>query len=642
MMGDQMRMQMQEHGFFMNLNDTRDFMLSAMDFNQSNATNATGNCTTVYERMDFIDTKFMLVGCMGTTVAVLGILANSLLVYVFFRPSIRLSSVLYLAVLAMLDIWMLLTYILIFPMSTWYEYFMCLPLFRFWLFYVRPMLTISKIIQLASTYLIVSATMERFLTQIGFKCRTKKRAVVVASVLSASVILKWSTYLEIGIVDKPGCEGFVEREVEPSPLAQNEIYRTVVSFYMTHIIQVFLPFAMLLVLNALIILRMKQGARLTRNETVRSIAKYPKEVLLFEGSDADKNSHEATMQQRIEQKKQVREATHMLIMIVFMYLIVNSVSLVVTFMEHTAGQWLYDHPKFYTFSVDAISFLSVLNSSTRFFIYYCFNGTIRGEFIKIFCMRWRNSRGDYDPVRRPKKDRKKRNGGDCYRNRSTEPDQSPFLRATPSAPHPLTDKHNIEIHANGRIHHPNCTKSSIEQRYTIANTNNYTFPSMLCEEYRDDSKANGGGYYTLPQKVQAGNGTFSSTKLFQATEPSVHDRHNYTVSHFRNDHANDDTPPVYDVVVAQDTVPWKNMNGGDNLENCAAPISNNTAPTAPDRNDDVAKCHETDGPHFRGDYTVPHDGYVLINKRVVPRGDVDFFQLLPATDRPLYEHETSL
>lgn len=324
------------------------------------ASNETANATCFYYPADFLMEKFALITVFGTAVSVIGILNNALLVHLLTRHSLVGSHVFFLAVLAGCDIVVEIAYILLMSAQILYDYAQNLTLYYAWNAYLRPVFAISHVSMTVSTYMIVAASAERYVattTWMTRSCIPRDRLLAITFILGFSILTKGMVYWELEVVHNPNCTGFEAFYVRPSSLADPGPYKYVYMLWFRHMVHVFVPFALLICLNVGILIRLQ---------------KTPVE--------AQSALLEVTMGEIARQrKKSVRAATRMLIAMVVTYLVSNVLSVVITTWEHLDMASLRRQERFYAFSADTVSLLTVITSAIRLPIYCACNKQLRQD-----------------------------------------------------------------------------------------------------------------------------------------------------------------------------------------------------------------------------------------------------------------------
>jgi hypothetical protein len=133
--------------------------------------NDTSNSTIEYEDdlcayypKSFLDIRLWLVAVCGTSVCVVSLFENTLLVYLFLtRPRFRTTHLYYMSWLACTDIFMAVSYVLLLSVyNVLVDVTQSLVLFKAVITYLRPMFAVSMIAMVTSSNLICAASLERF------------------------------------------------------------------------------------------------------------------------------------------------------------------------------------------------------------------------------------------------------------------------------------------------------------------------------------------------------------------------------------------------------------------------------------------------------------------------------------------------
>lgn len=327
------------------------------------------NSTCEYQPMSFLSEKFVLVGVLGAVISLLGMGMNFVVAFVLGKLIYHYPTpLIYLFTLALIDLLFCFEYIILLSVQIYFDYFNWLQLYVWWSTYSPTALTLSKVLQTASTYLIVVASVERFMDVGGFNgstpnCTNQSRLLVISAVVAFSILFRFPSFWEIELVEVINCTGFSRFHLDSSKLAKDPLYKFY-SFYTVNILQVFLPFALLILLNFGIIYRIRGAMK-------------QEEAILFRRQSA---------WQAASKQESLRAATRMLGCVVATYLLSNILSLTITIMEHSNREFLQSHNQFYTFSVDCISLLYVLTAATRLLIYVSCSEKIRREVSSLFML----------------------------------------------------------------------------------------------------------------------------------------------------------------------------------------------------------------------------------------------------------------
>ncbi|TMS34132.1 hypothetical protein L596_001775 [Steinernema carpocapsae] len=274
---------------------------------------------------------------------------------------------LFLTALAVFDTCLLVTAFFIYGMEYIIEYTAAFDLYVAWLTYLRFAFAISHISQTGSVYITVTVTIERYLA-VCYPRRNKRyctshgSALTILCVTCFAILFNCTKFFELEVVRNPPCEDGVNWQsylLLPSRLAQNPIYSQVYVLWLTNIVMVFLPFLTLLVLNSIIAYTIKKSLNKLSGESITG---------------------------RNELKEKSREATMVLITIVFIFLLCNFWGFVLTLLEQVldAEFLMVENKTFYTFSREAINLLAIVNSSINFVIYLIFGKDFRKELVIVY------------------------------------------------------------------------------------------------------------------------------------------------------------------------------------------------------------------------------------------------------------------
>ncbi|KAL3981647.1 putative integral membrane protein [Acanthocheilonema viteae] len=258
----------------------------------------------------FLGFKMVLVGVIGTIIALIGFLENALAFYTFISSkALRNKSLLYLTCLSACDIFICFSYIEIMSVQIY-----------------------------AETILIFQ-----------FFCRHRGKIVFMAFLFG--ILFRGSIYFEIQIYYLKECEGFASMGVKISELARNVYYDGIWRFWTRRIATVFLPFFILLYCNAAIVVNLR---KCNRENTIKMLVLY----CIFGISVAS-----------CELRNRVKAATRSLIMVVTCYLFSNIIDVFIAAWEYLDGASLLQLEEFYSIATDVSSLLTILAASLRFPIY---------------------------------------------------------------------------------------------------------------------------------------------------------------------------------------------------------------------------------------------------------------------------------
>ncbi|KHN81155.1 hypothetical protein Tcan_03698 [Toxocara canis] len=340
---------------------------------------------------DFLDKKIYLIGVFAVMVALLSIVFNSFFTLVFIRnPTIRKTPIFYFGILAILDIFMAFNYIALMAVPVYMDQFELLWLYHIFLSYLRPVMAESCCAMFSSMLLIVLATTERLLRTINTSyCTTLRRFLerhrpfVCFLCIAFATAYKICVYFEIHYIRMENCTGFSAYEIQPTALAQNAIYKFWWMFLARNILDRILPFFVLVAMNFFIIRSLKQ-------EQFRQLGS------LHRGERSQSRMGRATL----------RDATRVLISCVSMYLMSQSLQVLITFWEAIHKSSLeVELYEFYSYLNDAMSIMTLLSSCLRYPVYCTCNKPIMTASWKtlqslraVMPRSGKNKSGDYEMV----------------------------------------------------------------------------------------------------------------------------------------------------------------------------------------------------------------------------------------------------
>lgn len=324
-----------------------------------NSTSLTTTSATDLCHHDFPDNagaEFWLNSVFGGVISMIGIGFNTALLQVLFQKKLRTTYLIYLAALALMDIGIIITYILLMVVSNAYEYLESYTLSLIWHSYIRFFYMLSRVVTLASTYLVLVCTLERYWEVINLKLHRQanmtqtKRYVIVACVIIFAVAFRGIVVLEVTVDVRPECRGTMAYlTLNRTELVHGYVYSKIYSFWAVHVAQVFFPFPALVFLNVAITVTWRRVLSMNRRGSM--------ELKKF--------------------VKKSQSARKMMVAIVTSYLVCNALHLILTFWEHIDMDFLRRHSDFYAFASDAVTLLTMINASFRLPIYYASNVTIR-------------------------------------------------------------------------------------------------------------------------------------------------------------------------------------------------------------------------------------------------------------------------
>lgn len=308
--------------------------------------------------------KFLIVGVCGTGIAVLGMFLNCLAFCVLRSLVFSVSSpLIYLFTLSILDFLFMWIYILAMSVQIYFDYYSNLQLYHLWNFYLPYVMTVGKVNQTATTYLLIAATTERMMDVGGCffhaELRNSHRVAIIVGVILFSVAFRLVCFWELNIVEWTECSGFARFSLEQHDFSLTQSYQ-VYNFYIVNIVHVFLPFGFLLFANVSIV-------RNVRNAIGNRTGVFKRE----------------SVWKCANERENLRTATNILITVITIYLLANVLNVVVTIIEYTNRDFLELNPQFYTFSVDCIGLMQISTSACRLIICIIWSERLRGKLLKL-------------------------------------------------------------------------------------------------------------------------------------------------------------------------------------------------------------------------------------------------------------------
>ncbi|KAK6747419.1 hypothetical protein RB195_000548 [Necator americanus] len=154
--------------------------------------------------------------------------------------------------------------------------------------------------------------------------------IVIAVVIFSAIIMKGSIYFELELHTFPYCRAFSNLRLDLSEITRSDIYKTVWMFWCRNFLNVFLPFSLLLMLNWATIANLNKNSKdfIAEVREVKRIEQLP--TLLPGGAKAP----------LVMRKK--KDATRTLAALVTIYLLTNTLNLLLTIMEFIHPEFLRD------------------------------------------------------------------------------------------------------------------------------------------------------------------------------------------------------------------------------------------------------------------------------------------------------------
>ncbi|CAI5442587.1 unnamed protein product [Caenorhabditis angaria] len=308
-----------------------------------------------------LDRRWYLVAVAGTSLSFLSIITNIVIAKVLL--SSRHNQFFFLAVIAINDCLLSFNYGPVIAMEIIKDRLGEKWLHELYLSYVGPLLALCQTSMTFSCYLIILATLERYLITLRSKCLPtfrRCRGLLALLMFILSFLLRAPIYYEMHVITNPLCIGeYMEKGVDLLPIVNSFWYGNFYRFYVRNIMTVLVPFCVLALLNYKIvkILRTQQRSA---------------QMFRFLSSD---------------HKSKIRSATLMMVFVVCSYLVANILNVVVTLWEYVAFHTTQEEGYFevYEFFTDVTSVLYIFVCATRLFVYYLCNQEIRDDIKHLIC-----------------------------------------------------------------------------------------------------------------------------------------------------------------------------------------------------------------------------------------------------------------
>ncbi|KAF8375743.1 hypothetical protein PRIPAC_82172 [Pristionchus pacificus] len=307
--------------------------------------------------------KLVMIMGIGGIICTIGIILNTSLLFVFSRLRIRNTNLIYLAVLACFDIGVEICFIFVFIGKLVWEYFGNYSVYLLWHDYVPVVSTIGQTVIASSVYFIVAASLDRYMTSIGRKFKSQHRILAISCAVMIGCLTKLPFYLEVEKVINEECDGnFGYVDISRTNITKSEFYSQVYMFYTRNIVNVFLPFLLLLLFNL---------------AAVHNLSRQRRPDVLIESPSLMGHTN-------VNNRSSLKDASRTLIVLVTTYLLTNVLNLCITLVEFIHPDLTQQHDKWYTFLSDLSSILAVSATSLRLPVYFATNGMMRSHIRQIF------------------------------------------------------------------------------------------------------------------------------------------------------------------------------------------------------------------------------------------------------------------
>lgn len=330
--------------------------------------------------------NLILIVSILPTVAAFGVITNALALFVYTRSHMLTSNInLYLAALAISDIFVDICGISSIAIDSARRFDPLLN--EIHLAIIPYTLPLCYIAQMCSVYFTVLAAFDCYLTvcwqhqqptTLKVKNRRRRRGfcsmrnssakLYIVIIVLACVFYNGITFADLHVVEcvdysHPELGYPLKKEICPTDLRLDPVYSQVYKVYMYAVFMTFLPFSILLTLNCVIIWKIyrmsgEKKAAISRSDSLSSDLEKP--------PDGDSSA----------------ESTVMLVMVVALFLVCNSIALVVNIIE-TFGNYPMEDAEAANrlfFVIDIGNFLVVFNSSANFLVSVDLTKTISKPF----------------------------------------------------------------------------------------------------------------------------------------------------------------------------------------------------------------------------------------------------------------------
>ncbi|CAI4227232.1 unnamed protein product [Auanema sp. JU1783] len=309
--------------------------------------------------------RFLYISFSGI-IAIAGFISNILLLYVFTTKRMANSPPnLYPAILSILDAILCLLFVFVFVLDVNMIYLKNLKLFILYHQYIIVAFATAKIVQFLIPYMLMLATFERYTwitnnRKYGF-LKPNGRYISLIFITIFGISLRMPSALSLKVAEFTNCtDAFRRLAVDQKDWAKEEEFFVFYDFYAITLLQTFLPFIILMVLNITIVNRLSQIDTKNRNvkedKIVISKRRSTRLIQTFK-------FHRMPMT--------VRNAVFTMVAIVFSYLISNTLHIILTVLEVGKASILvedddpYKASMIYTILGDGVSILYMFSSAIR-------------------------------------------------------------------------------------------------------------------------------------------------------------------------------------------------------------------------------------------------------------------------------------
>ncbi|KAH7715895.1 Protein C54D10.5 [Aphelenchoides avenae] len=292
----------------------------------------------------------------ASCIAFLGTFANIFLAYLFAtRKYPNTPPTLYPGVLALLDAIICAVYILLFGADAVIFFARVKSLFLIYHVYIVPAFVLSRIAQIAIPYMLIFATLERFVwiagnmrnSMLKHMYSIRGRCITVAFSLAICIALRLPAAWATIVYEYPNCPDFFRSQTaSAAPWVRESLIYHVYDFHLLSIAQTFIPFVVLFVFNVIIVRRLSttkfdadqaQRSLSTASASehmVRKLSAYtPERSLSVATAQFDAHSLMSTKSVSRRMNGAVKSAIYTMVAIVTSYLLCNTLHLFLTVLE---------------------------------------------------------------------------------------------------------------------------------------------------------------------------------------------------------------------------------------------------------------------------------------------------------------------
>uniref|UniRef100_A0A0N5AZH0 G_PROTEIN_RECEP_F1_2 domain-containing protein n=1 Tax=Syphacia muris TaxID=451379 RepID=A0A0N5AZH0_9BILA len=333
--------------------------------------------------------RFMFVVVAGTFIAIISIMENLVLFYVFSTSrKLRRQNYANPVLLALFDIVVALCYVSLIATHSLALTVNSSLIYRCWTSYMRIVYCVQNIASTIANFLLVVASLERYLANSTKKASksilitmVKHKLYVIVTICTLSFIFKATLYIETPVFELKQCP--VLKSVLPIWVQHNTI-NDPLRFWIRKLCTVIIPFVILAFCNFRIVVELRQR----RREWKEMLKQFCRKKI---NATQDDNGSGLCQQ---KYPRGVRTATRTLVMVVGCYFIPNFAATIVNLWEYFVPQALgRRHYYAYLLAVDTAYLLMILGCAFRLPIYVINDQRIKKAILRAFIRRYGRFRG---------------------------------------------------------------------------------------------------------------------------------------------------------------------------------------------------------------------------------------------------------